>query len=279
MTYLLFLILFVVIPLISAILLNIIFGKRSNLKENHGFQFSRRSELFLLIILAVIAVLYTTPWDNFLVANKIWFYDPSKVMGILLGYVPLEEYLFFIFQTLLIGAYFILLLKKPIFHSSSDFKSNHYVRVIPVILLSVIWFISLITYVQNTQTLIYLNLILLWAIPPISLQLLFGADILAKKIKIVTVSILSATFYLSFADALAIFDGIWTITSNTSTGIVLFGILPIEEFLFFLVTNILLINTLTLFFNQQSYFRIQRVIHKLKINKRTSTQLKTELSL
>ncbi len=279
MTYFLFLILFIIVPLLITIILHIYFGKREILKEDQDFQFTRKYQLLLLILLGVIAVFYTTPWDNFLVANNVWFYDPSKVLGILLGYVPLEEYLFFIFQTFLIGAYFILLDEIPVFHSSIDFKSNNYIRVIPVISLSVIWVISLVTYVQNIQTLIYLNLILLWAIPPIILQLLFGADILASRIKIVIFSILSATFYLSFADAIAIFDGIWTITLNTSTGILLFGVLPIEEFFFFLVTNILLINTLTLFFNQQSYFRIRRVLHKLKINKRTSTQLKTEISI
>lgn len=271
MTYLLFLILFILIPLLIAMILNIHFEKREFIQEDHGFQLSRKSQVLLLIILVVIAVLYITPWDNFLVANNIWFYEPSRVLGILLGYVPLEEYLFFILQTLSIGAFFILFFGKPILHGSPDFKSNNYVRVIPVILLSVIWFLSLIIFLQNYQMLIYLNLILFWAIPPISLQLLFGADILASKIKIVVFSILSATFYLSFADAIAIFDGIWTITSNTSTGILLLGVLPIEEPFFFLVTNILLINTLTLFFNQQSYFRIQRLFRKIKLIKRTST--------
>lgn len=53
--------------------------------------------------LALIAVAYTTPWDNFIVANGVWTYDPARVWGIILGYVPLEEYLFFVLQPALAG--------------------------------------------------------------------------------------------------------------------------------------------------------------------------------
>jgi lycopene cyclase domain-containing protein len=47
------------------------------------------------------ALVYTTPWDNYLVATGVWYYDPTRVWGIVLGYVPLEEYLFFVLQPIL----------------------------------------------------------------------------------------------------------------------------------------------------------------------------------
>ena len=37
-----------------------------------------------------IALLYTTPWDNYLVANRVWWYEPSLVTGIVFGWVPIE---------------------------------------------------------------------------------------------------------------------------------------------------------------------------------------------
>ena len=40
----------------------------------------------------ILALLYTTPWDNYLVATGVWFYNPGLVSGIVLGYVPIEEY-------------------------------------------------------------------------------------------------------------------------------------------------------------------------------------------
>jgi lycopene cyclase domain-containing protein len=51
----------------------------------------------------VLAVVYTTPWDNVLVANNVWSYPPERVWGIVLGYVPLEEYMFFVLETVMIA--------------------------------------------------------------------------------------------------------------------------------------------------------------------------------
>ena len=53
--------------------------------------------------LALVALIYTTPWDNYLVATGVWWYDPRLVSGLTLGWVPAEEYCFFILQTLLTG--------------------------------------------------------------------------------------------------------------------------------------------------------------------------------
>jgi lycopene cyclase domain-containing protein len=53
-----------------------------------------RAGLGLLLICA-IALVYTTPWDNYLVAQEIWTYDEGRILEQLrIGYVPLEEYLF-----------------------------------------------------------------------------------------------------------------------------------------------------------------------------------------
>ena len=38
-----------------------------------------------------------------LVATQVWWYDPQLVTGLLIGWVPIEEYLFFILQPLLTG--------------------------------------------------------------------------------------------------------------------------------------------------------------------------------
>jgi lycopene cyclase domain-containing protein len=54
-----------------------------------------------LALTILLALLYTSPWDNYLVATGVWFYDPARVWNIILGYVPLEEYLFFVLQPIL----------------------------------------------------------------------------------------------------------------------------------------------------------------------------------
>ncbi|MFN8522132.1 MAG: lycopene cyclase domain-containing protein [Chloroflexota bacterium] len=57
---------------------------------------------------SLVALAYTAPWDNAIVAMGVWTYDPSKIWGIVLGYVPAEEYVFFMLQPLLAGLIFML---------------------------------------------------------------------------------------------------------------------------------------------------------------------------
>jgi lycopene beta-cyclase len=91
MSYTLFLIIFVCVPLAA-------FGfvMRKYLRPIH---------LLGIAGLAVIAIVYTTPWDNYLVASGVWYYDTKLVLGVLLGYVPLEEYAFYILQAALTGLF------------------------------------------------------------------------------------------------------------------------------------------------------------------------------
>ena len=44
-------------------------------------------EPYLVVLFhVVLALVYTTPWDNYLVANRVWWYDPELVTGITLGW-------------------------------------------------------------------------------------------------------------------------------------------------------------------------------------------------
>jgi lycopene cyclase domain-containing protein len=71
-----------------------------------------KREWFAVITLPILAVIWTTPWDNYLVASGVWHYDPKKVWNVILGYVPLEEYLFFVLQTWAVAFPTILVLRK-----------------------------------------------------------------------------------------------------------------------------------------------------------------------
>jgi lycopene cyclase domain len=55
-------------------------------------------------IVCLIAFTYTTPWDNYLVAQEVWWYGANRVVGTI-GYVPVEEYMFFVLQPILTGLF------------------------------------------------------------------------------------------------------------------------------------------------------------------------------
>ena len=220
-----------------------------------------------LVVHVIIAVAYTTPWDNYLVATGVWWYDPNLVTGIVLGWVPLEEYTFFVVQTLLTGSWLLLWARR--LGQSGRFRPIHQLRWTSTMLAGVIWLVSVGMLVSGWQPGTYLALELVWALPPIMLQLAFGADILWHYRRLVFLVIVPTTLYLSFADALAILSGTWTIDPLQSLNIFLAGQLPVEEFLFFLLTNTLVSFGMVLTLACESRERVpKRLRHVLSSDRR-----------
>lgn len=68
--------------------------------------------LLTLLGISIVAVGYTGPWDNAIIVNGVWSYGPHKVLGFLIGHVPLEEYAFYILQVCLTGMLATFLLTR-----------------------------------------------------------------------------------------------------------------------------------------------------------------------
>jgi lycopene cyclase domain-containing protein len=107
----------------------------------------------------------------------------------------------------------------------------------------------------------YLGLLFVWALPPVMLQTWFGGDILWRHRKMILLSIIPMTLYLAASDKLAITSGTWTINPEQSLeaiGILILGRLPVEEFLFFMMTNTLITLGCTLMTSVDSRQRARR---------------------
>ena len=203
----------------------------------------------------LIALIYTTPWDNYLVATNVWWYDPALVTGFTLGWVPIEEYTFFILQPILAGLWLAFLARRLTFPLRITHNASR-LRIGSVALLGLMWLATAVSLIIGWKPGTYLALELIWALPPIALQLGFGADILWRYRRLVFLSIVPLTLYLSFADALAINWGTWTIDPAQSLNIYLGGVLPVEEFIFFFLTNTLVTFGVVLVWAEASHKRI-----------------------
>lgn len=261
MTYFGFLALFLGIPIAGLLLLTI-------LDQGNGRRlpprFSAWPPAAAIALHVLIALLYTTPWDNYLVATRVWWYDPALVTGITLGWVPIEEYTFFILQPILAGLWLLFLLRRfqrllpqqPPDISRINRFPNTDLRWLTTLPLAVVWAATAVILLVGWQPGTYLALELVWALPPIILQLAFGADILWRYGRLVLFTIIPLTLYLSAADALAINWGTWTINPAQSLNIFLGGVLPVEEFIFFLLTNTLVTFGVVLILAQASHQRL-----------------------
>lgn len=206
----------------------------------------------------VIALVYTTPWDNYLVATGVWWYDETLVTGITLGWVPVEEYVFFVVQTLMVGLWF-LALSRHVFRGRPEAANRPALRSFSTVLVGLVWAGSVAILAAERQPGTYLGLELAWGLPPIMVQLAFGADILWARRRLAAAAIVLPATYLCLVDALAIESGTWTIDPAQSTQIMVAGGLPIEEVIFFFLTTTLIVFGMTLVLAEESQPRAARL--------------------
>lgn len=254
MTYLQFLVYFVILP---AVALSVLVRP------------TRREWLSVLAVMA-IAYLWTTPWDNYLVGSGVWYYNPALVTGIVFGWVPLEEYLFFGLQVWLAGMWTLALMRLTGYAANAPQTITVPALAVSALLGLGVWALS--QEAANPQVLPallgafrtgpmpadlpplpfgtanYALLIGVWAAPVILGQLWLAWPVVRQHPALWALGWLAPAAYLTALDALAIGSGTWTIAPTQSLGVMLpGGVVPLEEGLFFVATCILITQGLILF--------------------------------
>jgi lycopene cyclase domain-containing protein len=253
MTYLNFLLVFLGIPLAGLAVLH----WRDRARPHRGPLLGGAAAALAVLVHVVVALVYTTPWDNYLVATGVWYYHPELVLGVTFGWVPLEEYLFFILQPMLTGGWLLWLARRlPAPDPSAPLRQR--LRWTATAAAGLVWLVAVGVLMLGWQPGTYLGLELGWALPPIMLQLAVGADLLWRRRRLVGLAIFSATLYLCAADALAIGAGTWTISPARSVNLFVAG-LPFEEIIFFLTTNTLIVFGITLALTPETRTRLGRL--------------------
>lgn len=257
LTYGSFLLIFVIVPIIALGLANAGFVVQ---RQNQNASIAVRSwwsPWVALAVLIVVAVLYTAPWDNHLIAAGVWWYSPARISGIAIGQIPLEELLFFPLQTLLIGLWFIGLLRArgreelaadsgPIKKRAIQAAHGKSGQLMAVTVGGALWLAALFLLRDGWRPGTYLCWELIWALPPLLLQVGLGGDILWRWRRQLTKVLAPVIIYLSAVDALAIHQEIWTISPQQTLGVLVGGMLPVEEIAFFALSSTLVAFGLTL---------------------------------
>ena len=192
-----------------------------------------------LVIMIGLAVLYTTPLTNHLIPTGVWWYGEGAVAATV-WHTPIEEYLFFVLQPMLTAFWLFQLpatadrpLAIPRTHRLLGVGAGLSIAAIGLLLTA-----DISTY--------YLGWLLLWAGPVLAIQWGFGLTYLWAVRRPVVVAIAVPTIYLWIVDRIAIELGIWVISDAHTIGVAPLG-LPIEEALFFLVTNVFLVQGLVMY--------------------------------
>jgi lycopene cyclase domain-containing protein len=101
----------------------------------------------------------------------------------------------------------------------------------------------------------YLIFELGWGLPVLLLQWAAGHRRLWEARGILILAVAIPTLYLTAADGIAIANGVWALHSNRIVNIRI-GDVPLEEFIFFLVTNAMVVQSVLLVgFGARGYSR------------------------
>jgi lycopene cyclase domain-containing protein len=192
-------------------------------------------------ILTVVALVYTTPWDNYLISQGVWWYGDGAITATLWR-APVEEYLFILLQPVTVALWLFFL---PHSETTADVRVSWRDRRLGALWGVLVTLVGAVLLFSGGKT-YYLGAILLWAGPVLALQWGFGWPYLWANRRLVGLAVLVPTVYFWVADRVALWLQVWTISPAHTTGVAIFG-LPIEEATFFLVTNLFVVQGLTLF--------------------------------
>jgi 15-cis-phytoene synthase / lycopene beta-cyclase len=192
-----------------------------------------------------------------LIYTNVWTYPPDGVLGPTLLGIPVEELFFFVIQTYMTSLLYILVNKPTLYmtylfddtaEGKSDvryfaFRKRFGQLFFACFTLSAYHFDSLPASQGR-----YLAMITGWAGPILFALWSFAYQPLLTLPRSKTwLPIFLPTAYLWIVDTIALLRGYWSIESGTKMGIQLWPGLEVEEALFFLVTNTLVVFGITAF--------------------------------
>ena len=193
--------------------------------------------------LALLASIWTMPWDNLMVLWNVWSYPEDAVLGTVF-LIPLEEQLFFVIQPLFTGMWILMVYPNGV--RQVPVGGSWRLRGVSALFALSIGGAAL--YLSVDPKFLYLGSFCAWFSIPIAIQWAYGAHLLCRWPREIALGVLPPTLYLCVLDSFAIRHRVWSISEDYTTGVFV-GTLPIEEVLFFLFTNLLVVQGLYLFYD------------------------------
>lgn len=198
-------------------------------------------EFFKLSFICICALIYTSPWDNYIVYHNAWTYPPERVLGTI-GLVPYEEYAFFIIQTVLTALWTIICMRWtiPCFKFNRNPQTYTAIRWIPIALFALATVIGALNGSPDAKSFYLASLF--WWISPVIIALWYGGgNYFVQRAVPAFFSIAIPSIYLCWVDVFSLREGIWHITEEKSLEIFVVPDLPLEEAVFFHIVNFLIV--------------------------------------
>jgi lycopene cyclase domain-containing protein len=198
-------------------------------------------ELAALGFVLIAVMVFTTPWDNLAAKWGIWGF-PREKYSLRIGYLPVEEYAFFILQSVN-----VIMLIRALLHYFPAFKSwdvtiidewTHLCLVGSILPWAVIaW--QLYLWRKKKGPCVNYAIHLAWFLPVIYFQWVVAPPLFWHHAGMLAMVTAIFGIYYTVADIIAVKAGIWFFDEKQITGYKFRGILPWEEIAFFFLTSLL----------------------------------------
>jgi lycopene cyclase domain-containing protein len=197
------------------------------------------AEALGLVLLAVLV--FTTPWDNLAAKWGIWGF-PREKYSLRLGYLPVEEYAFFLLQSAN-----VMLTVRALFHFFPDWQLGVETEVsaatgiclgasvVPWIFIA----IQLRWLRRKAGPRVNYAVHLAWFLPVIYAQWILAPQLFRAHAGLLALVTAAFGIYYTLADLAAVRAGTWFFDEKQITGVKLGGLLPWEEIAFFFLTSLL----------------------------------------
>ncbi|KAE8379185.1 Lycopene beta-cyclase [Aspergillus bertholletiae] len=190
--------------------------------------------------LVIISFIAAIPWNSYLVRRHIWTYAPDGVTGWTLYDVPVEAVLSSIIQTYNTCLVYLILTRRLVLpmYLGTVARKETLTGALIILLAAFLGLIALLYGGRFT----YSGFIVAWTGPFLLVQWLFSSVFFMALPRMALIaSVALPTFFLWTVDTISINRGTLTIETPTKLGFQLWSGMDIEEMLFFLATNVMIV--------------------------------------
>jgi lycopene cyclase domain-containing protein len=200
-----------------------------------------KGEIEALGLVLVAVMVFTTPWDNLAAKWGIWGF-PREKYSRRIGYLPIEEYAFFLLQSVN-----VMLAVRALFHFVPDWLIGQEtdLGIVTLICLAasiIPWaFIAfnLRRLRRKVGPCVNYAIHLVWFLPVIYAQWVLAPALFWGHAGLLALVTAAFGIYYTLADLAAVRAGTWFFDEKQITGVKLGSILPWEEIAFFFLTSLL----------------------------------------
>jgi len=191
------------------------------------------------LVILVIVVAFTTPWDNYAVAQGIWSF-PGGRHAFRLWHLPVEEYCFFIIQSVEVLLLCHGLTGLAGFHQAFTPPLNSPGVITGLGVVAALWAFTGLRFGRRLpRRAQYLFHLLYWFGPVVAFQWVLAAPLLLANLSAIVPATAIVSLWLTLADLAAVRQGIWEFDETQILGVKWRNRLPVEEILFFFVSSLL----------------------------------------